>query len=137
MKSMSHKETPNFSLSILFASLIICAVIAVISLYSYKECTCNKCTKPATADANNDSSKYITVAGPNGDAVKVSSKMSTLTAYIADDKNDSSATATNTDQSFWKSKFKTWRDKMSQNTITPSLTNFMDIVELSKLVKGN
>jgi hypothetical protein len=139
MKNMSHKETPNFSLSILFTSLIISAVIAVIAFYSYKECSCNKCTKAATADVNNDSSKYITVAGPNGDAVKVSSKMSTLTAYIADDKNDSSATAdvTNADQSFWKSKFKTWRDKMSQNTITPSLTNFMDIVELSKIVKGN
>jgi hypothetical protein len=139
MKNMSHKETPKVSLSILFVSLILSAVIAVISLYSYKECSCSKCAKPATADVNNDSSKYITVAGPNGDAVKVSSKMSALTAYIADDKNDSSATAaaTNTDQSFWRSKFKTWRDKMSQNTITPSLTNFMDIVELSKIVKGN
>ena len=131
---MSHKETPNFSLAVLFTSLVIGAVIAVISFYSYKPCTCDKCSKPATADVTNDSSKYITVAGPNGDAVKVSSKLSGLTAYIADDK---SVTATTTGDNFWKSKFKSWREKMSQNDIAPSLTNFMDIVALSKIVKEN
>ncbi|HMG83071.1 MAG TPA: hypothetical protein VK559_08540 [Ferruginibacter sp.] len=128
---MSHKETPNVSLAVLFASLILSAIIAIISFYSYKPCACTKCEKPATAAVNNDSVKYITVAGPNGQAVKVSSKLSGLTAYIADDKTD------NNDQSFWKSKFKSWREKMSANSVTPSLTNFMDIVELSKIVKEN
>jgi hypothetical protein len=130
---MSQKEIAPVSLSALFASLIICIVITLISFYSYKECSCSKCTKPSTADVNNDSSKYITVAGPNGDAVKVSSKMSALTAYIADDKSD----AANSDKSFWQTKFKAWRDKMSQNNVTPSFTNFLDIVELSKIVKEN
>jgi hypothetical protein len=130
---MSHKETPHVRLSVLFASLIICIVIALLSFYSYKQCSCSNCAKPATADINNDSSKYITVAGPNGDAVKVSSKMSALTAYIADDKS----VAANSDNSFWQSKFKAWRDKMSQNSVTPSFTNFLDIVELSKIVKEN
>jgi uncharacterized membrane protein YraQ (UPF0718 family) len=134
---MSHKEMPHVSLSVLFASLIIGIVFSLISFYSYKECRCKKCTKQATAAINNDSEKYITVAGPNGEAVKVSSKMSGLTAYIADDKNETAIDATNSDKSFWQSKFKEWREKMSQNSITPSLTNFMDIVELSKIVKEN
>ena len=134
---MSHKEAPNVSLSVLFASLIIGIVFTLISFYSYKECPCKKCTKPATVAANNDSEKYITVPGPNGEVVKVSSKMSRLTAYIADDKSETNTDATNSDKSFWQSKFKEWREKMSQNNITPSLTNFMDIVELSKIVKEN
>ncbi|HTC00585.1 MAG TPA: hypothetical protein VK705_07870 [Ferruginibacter sp.] len=134
---MSHKETPHVSLSVLFASLIICIVFTLISFYSYKECSCKKCAKPSTVSINNNSAKYITVAGPNGDPVKVSSKMSALTAYIADDKSVIVSDATNSDKSFWQSKFKEWREKMSQNSVTPSLTNFMDIVELSKIVKEN
>src|ERR1700744_2958799 len=126
---MPHKAAPKVSLSILFASLIICIVIALAGFYSYKSCSCSKRTKPATAAVTNGSPNYITVAGPNGTAVRVSSKLSALAAYIADDKTDSPAAAT--DQSFWKSKFRSWREKMSQNNITPSLTNFMDIVELS------
>ena len=128
---MSHKETPHVSLTIFFASLLLSAFIAVISFYSYKPCSCH-CSKPATADDTEDSSKYITVEGPNGDAVKVSSKLSALTAYIADDKSE-----TNVNNDFWKSKFQSWRDKMSQNDIAPSLTNFMDVVALSKIVRGN
>ena len=134
---MSQKETPHVSLSVLFASLIICIVFTLISFYSYKECSCKKCAKLSTVSINNNSAKYITVAGPNGDPVKVSSKMSALTAYIADYKSVIVSDATNSDKSFWQSKFKEWREKMSQNSVTPSLTNFMDIVELSKIVKGN
>lgn len=134
---MSHKITPNFSIAVLFASLIICLVIALVSFYSYKQCSCDKSTKPATADVSNDSANYITVAGPNGDAVKVSAKLSGLTAYIADNKNETASNTANTDDSFWKSKFKSWREKMSQNDIAPSLSNFMDIVALSKIVKEN
>src|ERR1700677_2133132 len=127
---MSHKETPHVSLSVLFASLIIGIVFSLISFYSYKECPCEKCIKQPTAAVNNDSEKYITVAGPNGETVKVSSKMSGLAAYIADDKSEIATDGTNSDKSFWQSKFKAWREKMSQNSVTPSLTNFMDIVEL-------
>jgi hypothetical protein len=128
---MSHKVTPHVSLAILFASLLLSVIIAVISFYSYISCSCH-CSKSTTADVTEDSSKYIIVAGPNGDAVKVSSKLSGLTAYIADNKNEA-----NVDNDFWKSKFKSWRDKMSQNDIAPSLTNFMDVVALSKIVKEN
>jgi|GEM_PF-6746967 hypothetical protein len=127
---MSHKVTPHVSLAILFASLLLSVIIAVISFYSYKQC--NYSSKSTAADVTEDSSKYITVAGPNGDAVKVSSKLSGLTAYIADNKNEA-----NVDNDFWKSKFKSWRDKMSQNDIAPSLTNFMDVVALSKIVREN
>ncbi|HTB52492.1 MAG TPA: hypothetical protein VK718_06945 [Ferruginibacter sp.] len=131
---MSHNKTPKVSLSILFASLVLGIIISLISFYSYKSCPCSACSKPTAENSNTDTNSYVTMAGPNGDAVKVSSKLSGLAAYVA---NDSTASATNADNGFWKSKFKEWREKMSHDNVTPSFTNFMDIVELSKIVKQN
>ncbi len=131
---MSHNDSPKFSIPILVAALLIGLLLAIISFYSYKPCASSTCTKPATAAVISDSNKYITVAGPNGDVVKVSSKLSALTAYITD--KDDVAT-TDSDNGFWKTKFKSWRDKMVQNNIAPSLANFMDVVELSKVVQQN
>jgi hypothetical protein len=136
---MQHNDSTTFSLPVLFAALFIGIIISVISFYSYKSCSGSTCTKHRTAAVISDAGKYITVAGPNGDEIKVSSKLSGLTAYIANDKNDNitAGDVASTSQNFWKTKFKNWREKMSKNNIAPSFTNFLDIVELSKVVQQN
>ncbi|HMO63261.1 MAG TPA: hypothetical protein PKC39_14345 [Ferruginibacter sp.] len=82
-------------------------------------------------------STYIMIIGPNGDELRVSTKFSKLVNYINDKLPASEEYLDKVikEGTYWKGKFKNWRDKMIQNTITPSPSNFMDIIELSKLVK--
>ncbi len=79
---------------------------------------------------------YISFIGPNGQEVKISSKFSSIIGYLS---NNNPSTEEYLDKiisesAFWRTKFKTWRDKMSSNTLSPSPTNLMDIIELCKLL---
>ncbi|MGG9971423.1 hypothetical protein ACQ33O_06485 [Ferruginibacter sp. SUN002] len=84
----------------------------------------------------NAPNSYVSFIGPNGQEVKVSSKFSNLLGYMdgkepeAEEYLDKVVSESN----FWRSKFKNWRNKMINNNIAPSPSNFMDIVELSKLL---
>jgi hypothetical protein len=82
-------------------------------------------------------STYIMIIGPNGDEMKVSSKFSKLVNYINErlPASEEYLDKVIKEGTYWKGRFKTWRDKMMNNTLTPTPNNFMDIVELSKLVK--
>ncbi len=87
-------------------------------------------------DLMNVPNTYVTVAGPNGQLVKVSSKFSKLLGLVNDGKADKEKLDVIIDQSkFWSTKFKQWRDKMLHNNITTSPDNFMDIIELMKVVE--
>ncbi|MFT3681588.1 MAG: hypothetical protein QM791_15060 [Ferruginibacter sp.] len=85
----------------------------------------------------NSPNTYITITGPNGDQVRVSSKFANLINYINDKlpSTEEYLDKVIKEGKFWRGKFKSWRDKMANNTLAPNPTNFMDIVELSKLVK--
>lgn len=87
--------------------------------------------------ALNAPNTYITITGPNGDQVKVSSKFANAINYINDKMPSSEEYIDKVikEGKFWRGKFKAWRDKMINTTLTPNPTNFMDIIELSKLVK--
>ena len=85
----------------------------------------------------NTPNTYISITGPDGQSVKVSSKFSNLIGYLTDKNND---TQENLDiiikeSAKWRATFAKWRDKMTNNTIAPSLGNFMDIIELSKVLE--
>jgi hypothetical protein len=85
----------------------------------------------------NSPNNYITITGPNGETVRVSSKFSKLVNYLSD-KNPSAEEYLDKvikESTFWKGKFKDWREKMINNSVTPAPTNFMDIIELSKVVR--
>ncbi len=85
----------------------------------------------------NSPNTYVTITGPNGEPVRVSSKFSQLIAYL-DDRTPATEEYLDKvikESTFWKGKFKSWRDKMINNSITPTPSNFMDIIELSTLVK--
>gem|GEM_PF-776271 len=77
---------------------------------------------------SNTTSRYITIEGPQGQPVKVSSKMATLI--------DSSETKVSS-KPVWNKKINEWREIMKSNTLTPTPGNFLDIVELTKTLKDN
>jgi hypothetical protein len=75
-----------------------------------------------------NTSRYITIDGPQGQPVKVSSKMATLI--------DSSETRVSA-KPVWHKKINEWREIMKANTLAPTPGNFLDIVELTKSLRDN
>ncbi len=71
-------------------------------------------------------SRYITIEGPQGQSVKVSSKMASLI--------DSTETKLSS-KPIWNKKIDEWREIMKVNTLAPTTGNFLDIVELTKTLK--
>ena len=72
--------------------------------------------------------RYITIEGPQGQPVKISSKMALLI--------DSSETKVSS-KPIWHKKINEWREIMKGNTLAPTPGNFLDIVELTKSLKDN
>ncbi len=71
--------------------------------------------------------KYITIAGPGGQPVKISSKVATL---IVSADNDYPP------KPVWDKKINKWKEIMLSSTISPTATNLLDIMQLSS-VRGN
>ncbi len=85
--------------------------------------------KPSPTDNDNDKDvaisepkHYITVTSPDGQPVKVSSKVASLIEPSGE--NDPSKTK-------WNKKVKEWKDIMNSNSLNASPGAFLDIVELS------
>ncbi len=76
--------------------------------------------------ASNITTRYITIEGPEGQPVKISSKMATLI--------DSSETKISS-KPVWNKKINEWREIMKGNTLAPTPGNFLDIVELTKSLR--
>ena len=76
----------------------------------------------------NNSTRYITIEGPQGQPVKISSKMASLI--------DSSETKVST-KPVWHKKIDEWKEIMKANTLAPTPGNFLDIVELTKSLRDN
>jgi hypothetical protein len=84
----------------------------------------------------NTPNTYITIAGPDGQAVRVSSKFSKIANYFNGTDNQENIEVIIQESDKWRSIFAKWRDKMTNNAIAPSLTNFMDVIELSKVLEN-
>jgi hypothetical protein len=92
---------------------------------------------PADIGLLNTPNTYISITGPDGQSVKISSKFSSLINYL---KEQNPETIENIDiiikeSAQWRATFSSWRSKMTNNTVAPSLGNFMDIIELSKVLE--
>ncbi len=72
--------------------------------------------------------KYITIAGPGGQPVKISSKVATL---IVSADNDYPP------RPVWDKKINRWKQIMLSSTLSPTATNLIDIVELSSMRSDN
>ncbi len=91
----------------------------------------NKEIKKETDDNNmiaSNTARYITIEGPQGQPIKISSKMATLI--------DSSETKI-ASKPIWNKKINEWREIMKANTLAPTPGNFLDIIELTKSLKDN
>lgn len=72
--------------------------------------------------------KYITIAGPGGQPVKISSKVATL---IVSADNDYPP------KPVWDKKINRWKQIMLSSTLSPTATNLLDIAELSSMRGDN
>ncbi|MBS1510411.1 MAG: hypothetical protein JST86_06215 [Bacteroidetes bacterium] len=81
---------------------------------------------------------YINVTGPDGQTIKWSAKFSGIINYV--NNNQQPDTKENIDiiieeSAKWRTVFAKWREKMTNTTLTPSLSNFMDIIDLSNILE--
>jgi hypothetical protein len=86
---------------------------------------------------NSNANSYLSITGPDGQPVRVSAKFAALLNYLND---NNPATQENieviiNESAKWRATFAAWREKMTNNTIAPSLTNFMDVIELSNMLE--
>ena len=73
-----------------------------------------------------DTKKYITITGPQGECVKISSKAARL--IVSSDNQ-------NPPKPVWSAKVNKWRDIMEANILAPTTANFLDIVELTHALR--
>lgn len=73
-------------------------------------------------------SAFMTIEGPQGQPLKVSSKLATLI-----DSSDNKVPP----KPSWNRKINEWREIMKGNTLAPTPGNFLDIIELTKALKDN
>lgn len=86
-------------------------------------------TKPSNkVVVGNTASTFITIEGPQGQPLKVSSKLATLI-----DSSDNKVPP----KPSWNRKINEWREIMKGNTLAPTPGNFLDIIELTKTLKDN
>ncbi|MEO6188118.1 MAG: hypothetical protein ABIO82_00570 [Ginsengibacter sp.] len=71
---------------------------------------------------------YITIAGPEGQPVKISSKVATLIVSADDDYPP---------KPVWDKKINKWKEIMLSSTISPTATDLLDIVQLSSMHVDN
>ncbi len=72
--------------------------------------------------------KYITIAGPEGQPVKISSKVATLIVSADNDYPPNPV---------WDKKINKWKQIMLSSTLSPTATSLLDIVELSSMRGDN
>ncbi|MDQ6757731.1 MAG: hypothetical protein M3004_12440 [Bacteroidota bacterium] len=81
----------------------------------------------STQTTTDNNSGYITIAGPQGQSVKISAKMASLI--------DSSSSENSALKPAWNKKVNEWKEIMKANTLAPTPGNFLDIFELTKTLK--
>jgi hypothetical protein len=85
----------------------------------------------------NTPNSYISISGPDGQKVRLSSKLASLAGYLTE-KNPEAQENLDIiikESAQWRATFAKWRDKMTHHAIAPALSNFMDIVELSSMLE--
>jgi hypothetical protein len=76
------------------------------------------------------------ITGPNGSRKRVSVKLSAYIGYLNDEPSETEEPLDKIirESSLWKGKFKAWGNKLIATDLSPGISNFMDVFELSKLL---
>ncbi len=87
-------------------------------------------------DLVNSPDRYVIITGPNGSRKRVSVKLSAYIGYLNDDPSETEEPLDKIirESSLWKGKFKAWGNKLIATDLSPGMSNFMDVFELSKLL---
>jgi hypothetical protein len=84
---------------------------------------------------NAPANTYISISGPDGQSIRVSSKFASLVGYLTDGpQKEERLDIIIRESAMWKATFRQWREKMTSNNAAPSFGNFMDIIEMGKLL---
>ncbi len=80
---------------------------------------------------------YMTMVSADGRLVKISEKYSAIAPYLQDKTEypEYLADILSGEGAYWKDKFREWRQKLAQTSVTPSHDNFFDIVSLLKTIQ--
>jgi len=107
------------------------------ALYSKEKLQNSKGNVTTDITLMNTPNTYMSITGADGQPVKVSSKFSSLIGYLNPKNNDTreNIDAIIDENPKWKKIFAEWRNKMTNNTVAPSFSNFMDIIELSNVLE--
>jgi hypothetical protein len=94
---------------------------------------------PENIDLVSTPNTYLTIVGPDGQSIRVSSKFSKQLGLFTERDPDKME---NIDfiikeSAMWRNKIAGWRKKMNIADVSPSLHNFMDIIELSKKIDSD
>jgi hypothetical protein len=83
----------------------------------------------------NTPNTYISITGPDGQSVRVSSKFSNLLNELSTSDTKENIDLIISQSAQWRKTFTAWREKMTNNTVAPSFTNFLDIISLSEILE--
>jgi cytoskeletal protein RodZ len=85
-------------------------------------------------EANIPPQQYLTVAAPNGEPAKISTRFIDAVTYVLIDAPTDNMNSALKSLS-WKQRVSKWRNKLMMNAaFIPAGTNFLDIIELEKLL---
>ena len=92
---------------------------------------------PTDISLMNTPNTYISVTGADGQTVKWSSKFSNIIGTLNNNKPNTKENieVIIEENAKWRAMFTAWSHKMINNSIAPSFSNFMDIIELSKILE--
>lgn len=84
--------------------------------------------------ASND--RYLAMVNADGRMVKLPTRFSNLAPYLQDKSTEHDYLDILFEEStYWKEKFREWRQKLAQSSISPSVDNFFDIIGLMKSIQ--
>lgn len=130
--SQQNKHVPSWLIPVAAAFFVL--LISLI-VGASRPC-CGDCKKPEEKKHDEHSfikganeQDYLTVAGPDGNSIKVSQKLSKMISYLTDNNITDNNNPT-------EKTVESWKAKMVNNIVTPSMSNFMDIVELGNVLNA-
>lgn len=82
----------------------------------------------------NASNRYITIVGPNGESVRISSKFSKQLGLFGG-QSEEAIDVIIKESAKWRTTITKWRKLMNNAKVSPSFENFMDINAMSKLLE--
>lgn len=86
--------------------------------------------------ASND--RYVSMVSADGRMVKIAARFSNLAPYLQDKSSANDYLDILFEEStYWKEKFREWRQKLAQSAVTPSVDNFFDIIGLLNSIQDN